>query len=139
MPDVDEKQSEGLRKKRQRLHKEIETLRQTCASAEKFEEAEREIQRKSTKKDELERDLHDLLEKHNDAFVSLFGKKTNGPWSEPVNCLVKSGEESNRAIEYDLRKSERELDRACQCLEQSRVEEEQLLNEVEQLKKKIFD
>ncbi|EYC20858.1 hypothetical protein Y032_0020g107 [Ancylostoma ceylanicum] len=139
MPDIDEKRTERLRTQRQRLQKELEALRQSCSNAEEFEGTEREVQRKSSKKTELEHELEDLLEKHSDAFVSTLGKNTNGPWSASVNSSLKSGEESNKVIENDLKRCERDLDRASQSLKQSSAEEEKLINEVEQLRKKIFD
>lgn len=60
-------------------------------------------------------------------------------FSASVNSLLKSGDESNRVIESDLKRCERDLDRASQTLKQSNAEEEKLINEVEQLRKKIFD
>ncbi|ETN72500.1 hypothetical protein NECAME_18812, partial [Necator americanus] len=103
------------------------------------EETEREVQRKNSKREELERELEDLLQKHNDAFVSTFGECPSGPWSASVNDLVRTREESNQQTENELRKSERDLDRASQGLEQTRAEEEKLIGEVEQLRKKIID
>ncbi|KAK6754207.1 hypothetical protein RB195_013294 [Necator americanus] len=139
IPNVDERRSESLRKQRQNLQKEVEVLRQCCSDAMESEETEREVQRKNSKREELERELEDLMQKHNDAFVSTFGECPSGPWSASVNDLVRSREESNQQTENELRKSERDLDRASQGLEQTRAEEEKLIGEVEQLRKKIVD
>ncbi|VDM54669.1 unnamed protein product [Angiostrongylus costaricensis] len=117
----------------------IELLRERCLNAEKFEEAKFKMERKQSEKDEIELRLKTFLEKHTGTFLLAFGEVAVGPWSTDVNRKLKSVEDSNVAAESELKRYERDLDRANQVIEQSKVEEQKLLSEVEQLKEKISD
>ncbi|KAE9421570.1 hypothetical protein Angca_004748, partial [Angiostrongylus cantonensis] len=139
LPQIDEKKTELLHSQRESLRKEIELLRERCLNAEKFEEAKLKMERKQSEKDEIELRLKTFLEKHTGTFLSAFGEVAVGPWSTDVNGKLKSVEESNVAAESELKRYERDLDRAHQVIKQSKVEEQKLLSEVEQLKEKISD
>ncbi|EPB78660.1 hypothetical protein ANCCEY_02298 [Ancylostoma ceylanicum] len=90
-----------------------------------------EMESASSAMETLNREIKTVERKLQDAAVSSNDAS--------VNSSLKSGEESNKVIENDLKRCERDLDRASQSLKQSSAEEEKLINEVEQLRKKIFD
>lgn len=139
LPEMDNVRAEGLRSQRQVLQREVEDLRTRCLKAEKFNDIERDIERKKLQKDEQQQELDALMEKHSETLASAFGKVSKGPWSKAVNDMLKSMEQSNASLEKEVKICERDLDRASQALRQASINEEQLVNDVDSLRKKITE
>uniref|UniRef100_A0A183GIS6 Zinc-hook domain-containing protein n=1 Tax=Heligmosomoides polygyrus TaxID=6339 RepID=A0A183GIS6_HELPZ len=127
LPEMDNVRAEGLRSQRQVLQRE------------KFNDIERDIERKKLQKDEQQQELDALMEKHSETLASAFGKVSKGPWSKAVNDMLKSMEQSNASLEKEVKICERDLDRASQALRQASINEEQLVNDVDSLRKKITE
>lgn len=53
--------------------------------------------------------------------------------------MLKSMEQSNASLEKEVKICERDLDRASQALRQASINEEQLVNDVDSLRKKITE
>ncbi|VDL74130.1 unnamed protein product [Nippostrongylus brasiliensis] len=139
LPEMNADRVNAIRSERQKLQKEADVLRERCSEAEQYEDLERDIEKKSAQRDKLREELDGLLVNHEDVLSTVFGKVSKGPWSAAVNEKLKSAEESSHSVEKELKICERDHDRANQGLQQAIQSEQQLVSEVDDLRKKAVE
>ncbi|WKY10695.1 hypothetical protein Q1695_002787 [Nippostrongylus brasiliensis] len=139
LPEMNADRVNAIRSERQKLQKEADVLRERCSEAEQYEDLERDIEKKSAQRDKLREELDGLLVNHEDVLSTVFGKVSKGPWSAAVNEKLKSAEDSSHSVEKELKICERDHDRANQGLQQAIQSEQQLVSEVDDLRKKAVE
>uniref|UniRef100_A0A1I7XMK1 Zinc-hook domain-containing protein n=1 Tax=Heterorhabditis bacteriophora TaxID=37862 RepID=A0A1I7XMK1_HETBA len=118
---------------------QIDSLRLQYREAEKFEDLEKEIEKKRIETNEAHDRLADLIRKHKDGYVGVFGSMPAGPWSDKILSVANSTQIKLKEVEDNFKQAELEFDRTSQSLNQLEIEDEKTHNEIKELKQKIWD